>query len=133
VQDARAPTRRDRVGEEQHVDQTARVLLEVGCGWWTLGHEAGVDEQAFASGLDQPAEGAEARVAPAVLVRRDDWLGRTRTPRQIGLGQATATADTPEQLPRVHGASISDCLCSDQRDPAVGLTVAVTKALIAGH
>ena len=108
------PARRDRVGEEQDVDQTPTVLLQVGGRWRSVGGDVGSDHQAFASGFDEAPEGSEARVTPTVLVRGHDRLRSPRTAGERGLGQASATTHAPEQLRRFHGASISFCLCRVQ-------------------
>ena len=81
----------------------ARAPARSAAGGGPSATSAGADHQALAARFDEAPEGAEARVAPAVLVGGHDRLRRARPASEVGLGQASATTHAPEQLRRVHG------------------------------
>ena len=76
--------------------------MVVGRWWRTIGAQDRVDDQSLTSRGDEPAQRAERRVPPAVLVRRDDGLRRARPPGELGLGEAPTAPHRPDQVVRFH-------------------------------
>jgi hypothetical protein len=89
-------------GSRCQVGGPTGAFVVVGGRWRTIEGHGRVDEQLFATRGDEPAQRAEGRIAPPVLVGRHDGLGGPGPPGKLGLGQAPSPPHRPDQLARVH-------------------------------
>ena len=97
-----AATPRDRVGEEEHVDQAATVLLERGRRRRSVVGRAAGEQETLSAGEQQPAQGGDGGIAPAVLVGRHDRLRGAGAAGQLGLREAVPSTNRPDELARLH-------------------------------
>ena len=92
----------DGIGQGEHSEQTTGVLLDV--DWrlqLRLRHHC-VDEQPFATRLNEPPQRVVGRVAMAALIGRDHRLRRAGAPSQVGLGEAAPPPNGPDERSWLH-------------------------------
>ena len=90
----RTAPRGNRVGEQQHVDETATALCVVGGRRRPVGRQHRVDDEPLAARGDETPQRAERRVSSTVLVGGDDGLRGAGAARQFGLGEAACRRRT---------------------------------------
>jgi hypothetical protein len=110
-------TPRDRVGEQEHVDQATTVLLERGGGRWSVVGRTAREHETLAAREQQPAQCGDGGIAPTVFVGRDDRLRGTGAPGQLGLRETVPSTNRPDELARLHESEYIESSMSGGHQP----------------